>query len=289
MTSFSQFQPSVNTSGLDPYSDCPEVQKLRCMQATVEYFICVYGEKEAVELSNIDNPSSNAINTKRIQFALDDAFAYIVNYYSAASASAKVLIQSALRRTQATIARYYLDTLRPRDAVVEAYEKAIQQLDIWSARSSAQSLNKFSQAYKYYRESADSEGVSLVRSAHEKKRIFTAATLEPWVWGCSSNDVDNIVRYEDQKLSAHYQIGNGVGTTSPTGTKMPESLQQINRLYDTLDRTVMVGNHEETKSESKRTPEEGELLALNPNTDDSSTTTVDEDNLNPDNPINLTF
>ena len=70
---------------------------------------------------------------------------------------------------------------------------------------------------------------------------------------------------------------------------MPEEVQAINELYDNLDQTLMVGNFEETKSESKRTAEQGDVLKLNPNTDDPNTPSIDEDDINPDSPYNLTF
>ena len=280
----------VNTQGLDPFADCPDIQKLRCLQADVCYFLTVFGEKEAVELSNIDNPTSNVINTKRIEFALQDAFAYIINTYTAASAGARVLIQSSLRRTQAIIARYYLDTLSPRDHVVEQYQQVLEQLQIWSSTGSAQSLNKFDQAYRFYKDQPYSQGVSLISSSYENNRKFTAASLEGYVEGCWSNDTSQYVRWDDIKINVEYDVARGPGAgISPSGTKLPEQVQAVNELYDNLDQTLMLGNFEETKSESKRTAQEGDVAKLNPDTDDPNTPLVDEDIIEPDSPYNLTF
>ncbi|MGL6341943.1 MAG: hypothetical protein ACRC80_22710, partial [Waterburya sp.] len=105
--------------------------------------------------------------------------------------------------------------------------------------------------------------------------------------GQSSNDIYQLVKHRENRWTHNWQVGGNIGS-SPTGTEMPKEVAAINQLYDALDRTVMVGSHQETSSESDRIPEDGTLLALNPNTD-NSTTPVNEDNQDPEPPYNLTF
>ena len=89
-----------------------------CNFATVDYFISIFGFQEAVELSNIENPTGNDVDITKIQLALNDAGQLINNYIDSAPPQGKVLIAGSYRRTQATIARYYLDILRPRPVPV---------------------------------------------------------------------------------------------------------------------------------------------------------------------------
>ena len=51
-----------------------------CNPATVDYFVSVFGFQEAVELSNIEDPTGNGIDVTKIQLALNDAGQLINNY-----------------------------------------------------------------------------------------------------------------------------------------------------------------------------------------------------------------
>jgi phage gp36-like protein len=107
-------------------------QANNCDPATVDYFIKVFGYQEALELSNIDNPTSNRIDSEKIQIALNDAAVLINNYIETAPPQGKLLIAGSYRRTQAILARSYLDSLRPRTHVLEAAEKALMQMELWA-------------------------------------------------------------------------------------------------------------------------------------------------------------
>lgn len=220
----------------------PDYQKLKVLQADVDYFITVYGQQEALEITNIDNPASNTIKVKKLQYALEDAFALILSFYSNAARSGKALIMSSFRRTQVIMARYFLDSagVRPRDHVVEAFNAAIQQLQLWST-GGAPNLLKFGETYQYYREQPYSNGVSLIRSSHEHKRKFTAASLEPWVEGWCSNDTHNVpLRWNEQRFQLRYNVGGPVGSLpdsniSPTGTVFnedPDCIDQFQENYE---------------------------------------------------------
>ena len=90
---------------------------------SLHYFVSVFGFQEAVELSNIEDPTGNGIDVTKVQLALNEAGKLINNYIDSAPPQGKTLIAGSYRRTQATIARYYLDVLRPRTQVQEAAEK----------------------------------------------------------------------------------------------------------------------------------------------------------------------
>ena len=220
----------------------PDYQKLRVMQADVNYFIETYGVEESLQITRIDNPASNTIVVKKIQRALEDAFALILSYFTNAERSGKALIMGSFRRTQAIIARYYLDSsaVMPRDHVRESFERAIQQLNLWSASGSGSSTLRFSQAYQYYRDQPYHNGVSLIRSSHEHKRKFTAATMEDWVENCGSNDVHTPLRYEEQRFQLHYNVGSPIGSNpdpmiSPTGTVFSEDEDCIDQFQENYE------------------------------------------------------
>jgi hypothetical protein len=67
-----------------------------CNPATVDYFVEAFGYQEAIELSNIDNPTGNSINGDKIQVALNDAAVLINNYIVRARSSSRV--RTAARR-----------------------------------------------------------------------------------------------------------------------------------------------------------------------------------------------
>lgn len=96
---------------------------------TPDDFILAYGIKEAIQLSNLDNPSSNTVNTERIWFAIQDALALIDSYISQIPRANKLIVSSSRRRVALIFARYYLDSVRRREDVTADYERAIKELD----------------------------------------------------------------------------------------------------------------------------------------------------------------
>ena len=96
--------------------------------ATVGDFVLAYGQKEAVQLSNIDDASATTINVAKINMAIADANSLIDSYIEQSGKAGMVLITSNRRRTALIIARYYLDTVRRREDVKQDYETALKQL-----------------------------------------------------------------------------------------------------------------------------------------------------------------
>jgi phage gp36-like protein len=97
--------------------------------ATIAQFITAFGELEAVELSNLDDPSATVIVNAPIDAALADASAlidtYLGNRYSLPLAyTPAVLVPCCL-----DIARHRLDRIRVREDVRQAYEDRIRWLE----------------------------------------------------------------------------------------------------------------------------------------------------------------
>jgi phage gp36-like protein len=97
--------------------------------ATVGDFVTIYGLKEAIQLTNIDDASATSVNTAKLQMAIEDANALIDSYIEQSGKSGRVLITSNRRRTALIIARYYLDTIRRREDVYKDYVECLKQLD----------------------------------------------------------------------------------------------------------------------------------------------------------------
>ena len=96
--------------------------------ATVGDFVLAYGQKEAVQLSNIDDAAATTVNVAKINMAIADANSLIDSYIESSGKAGMVLITSNRRRTAMIIARYYLDTVRRREDVRQDYESALKQL-----------------------------------------------------------------------------------------------------------------------------------------------------------------
>jgi phage gp36-like protein len=200
-----------------------------CNPATIDYFIEIFGYQEALELGAIDDPTRNTLNFDKIQVALNDAAALINNYILTAPPQGKILIAGSYRRTQATIARWYLDTLRPRQQVIEAAERALQQLELWAAKASPSTGLKWQEAYRYWK-----SGCTMTNSAYSRGRSFTEPSTSRWVlreggnnrwWQLPRKEAMKATRYGSEKLIQEPEA------------LMPESILQANELFDSLETT----------------------------------------------------
>jgi phage gp36-like protein len=221
-----------------------------CNPATVDYFIEIFGYQEAVELSHIDNPTGNDINFDKIQIALNDAATLINNYILTAPPQGKILIAGSYRRTQATIARWYLDTLRPRQQVIDAAEKALEQLELWAAKSSPSTGLKWQEAYRYWR-----GGCTMTQSSYSRGRSFTEPSTSRWVlreggnnrwWQLPRKEAMKATRYDSEKL---IQEPDAI---------MPESALQVNELFDALETTRDLSSFSNTSEAVD--PQDGDVI-----------------------------
>lgn len=97
--------------------------------ATPGDFVMAYGQKEAVQITNIDDADAIEPNTERLWMAIQDANALIDSYINQSTKAGKLLVSSSRRRTSLIIARYYLDTVRRREDVLKDYERCIKELE----------------------------------------------------------------------------------------------------------------------------------------------------------------
>ena len=231
-----------------------------CNQATVDYFIEVFGYQEAVELSNIDSPTGNQIDFEKIQIALNDAAALINNYIITAPPQGKILIAGSYRRTQAIIARWYLDILRPRQQVIDAAEKALQQLELWASKQSPSSGAKWQEAYRYW-----NSNCSMTRSSYKRGRSFTEPSLSRWVlreggnnrwWQFPRKEAISSTRENSSKLNMESQVQG----------EMPESILEVNKLFDALETTRDLGSF--TNTSEVINAEDGDFIIAS-NTEES--------------------
>jgi phage gp36-like protein len=223
-----------------------------CNPASVDYFIEVFGYQEAVELSNIDSPTGNQINYDKIQIALNDAAALINNYILTAPPQGKILIAGSYRRTQAVIARWYLDILRPRQQVIDAAEKALEQLELWAAKSSPSSGLKWQEAYRYWKGNC-----TMARSSYNRGRSFTEPSTNRWVrreggnnrwWPLPRKEAISAARYDSERLSR----------SSEPDELMSESTLLANELFDALESTRDLSSFSNTSEAVD--PNEGDML-----------------------------
>ena len=224
-----------------------------CTLATVDYFISIFGFQEALELSNIENPTGNDVDLNKIQLALNDAAQLINNYIDSAPPQGKILIAGSYRRTQATIARYYLDVLRPRTQVQEAAEKALQQLELWASKGSPSTGIKWEEAYRYWR-----SGCSMTKHSYQKGRSFTEPSLNKWVLREGSNDRSfPYANREAGSINREFHEPLKAETVGMTEVQS-DSNQGSNILFDALETTRSLSSFVNTEDAVK--PEEGDAL-----------------------------
>ena len=229
-----------------------------CVPASVDYFIEIFGYQEAVELGSIDDPTRNDINYDKIQVALNDAAVLINNYILTAPPQGKILIAGSYRRTQATIARWYLDTLRPRQQVIDAAEKALQQLELWAAKSSPSTGLKWQEAYRYW-----GGHCSMTKSSVARGRSLTDLSLTRWVLGEGGNNRWWMFPRKEARSSIRTASEALSGSSLGIEGTMPESALEVNELFDALETTR--GLETFTNTEAVVDPEDGDMvIAVNP-------------------------
>lgn len=224
-----------------------------CNPATVDYFIEVFGYAEAVELSNIENPTGNNVDYDKIQIALNDAAVLINNYIISAPPQGKILIAGSYRRTQAILARWYLDILRPRQQVIDAADKAMQQLELWASKSSPSSGLKWQEAYRYW-----GSACTMTKSSYRRGRSFTEPSTSRWVLREGGNNRWwQFPRKEAMSSSRVYSESLSTDSLNIEST-MPNSALEVNELFDALETTRDLSSF--TNTQAAVDPNEGDTL-----------------------------
>jgi phage gp36-like protein len=251
-----------------PYPDRFGVAN-NCDPATVDYFIKVFGYQEALELSNIDDPTSNTIDAEKIQVALNDAAVLINNYIETAPPQGKLLIAGSYRRTQATLARGYLDSLRPRTHVMDAFQSALQQLELWANKLQPTAVMRYQEAYRYW-----NSDCGLVKSTTMKSRQFTQDSMHRWETLYGANDEWNRIPRKQSNVTKDTEVGMAADINQNVVIPMSNELMEMNQLVSSLEATRALSNFENTqKLADQPPPEDGDLLTAD--------STGDFDNLQP--------
>ena len=102
--------------------------------ATAADFVAMYGEIEAIELTELENPEATTYNTAMIEMAIEQATGELNAYY--AVRYELPLSEPYPKATQIqtlVIARYRLDKYRRREDVRLEYESVLRQLE-WLAK-----------------------------------------------------------------------------------------------------------------------------------------------------------
>jgi phage gp36-like protein len=251
-----------------PYNPPPDAYGVanNCEPATVEYFIEVFGYNEALELSRLEDPTANTINYQRIQVALNDAALLVNNFAETAPPQGKLLIAGSYRRTQATLARYYLDTLRPRQQVVDAANAALKQLDLWASKASPSSGLKWQEAYRYW-----NSACAMTMSNTQRDRAFTDASLARWEMRWGTNNRWNPFKRKAAPVIDHVTPRQPSGSLDRQNvTLIGNSTLEVNKLFDDLETTRDVASFAD--SQDAVIPDEGDVLVVE-NTDGDITTT----------------
>ena len=227
-----------------------------CDPATVDYFIKIYGPREAIELSNIDDPTKNTIDVEKIQVALNDAARLIDNYIESSAPQGKLLIAGSYRRTQAILARCYLDTLRTRQTVLDACEKALQQLELWSSKAQPTAALRYQEAQRYW-----GNKTGFVRASYQRGRAFTEASMLPWqaLMG-SNNRQNNRIAVEAPQTDRDFVAGNQINIDPNSLPQVDPSVHELNELVSALEETRGVGNFADTQDVGDGNIQDSSLL-----------------------------
>lgn len=96
--------------------------------ATVQDLIDRYGEREMIQLTDIDEPRTDAVVSARAQRALDDAAAEVDGYLAGLYALPLSPVPGTLRRVAIDIARYHLGSVPTDSSEAKRYDDAIKFL-----------------------------------------------------------------------------------------------------------------------------------------------------------------
>jgi phage gp36-like protein len=99
--------------------------------ASQDDMVDLFGYQEVVELTNLENPGANTIDSVRLEKALDYASREVDSYLQATRYQLPLaVIPLVLRNKVGDIARYHLDSYRAREDVRQRYEDAIKWLQM---------------------------------------------------------------------------------------------------------------------------------------------------------------
>lgn len=173
------------------------------LRATVDDFILAYGMQEAVQISNIDNPSANTVNEARIRMALEDAESLIDSYVTQAPKAGIILISANRRRTTLILARYFLDSVRRREDITQDYERAIKELESNLSREATVPDEDLA---------INNGGILRTWRIPQRYNSVSGKGFSGW-WTDSANQYEEDFREEDVNSQSNNDEGNYDGST----------------------------------------------------------------------------
>lgn len=97
--------------------------------ATQQDFIDLYGQEEAIEITNLCDSLATTINTTKLQLGLDLAQDIVNAKFLIASDCGRALIKTSCRMLVLWISRYVMDSTKSRPMVDEDYKRAMEMLE----------------------------------------------------------------------------------------------------------------------------------------------------------------
>lgn len=149
------------------------------LKATVKDFLTAFDDFEGSILADpeCDSDIADSVlgDSIRIELALEDADCLIQSFYIKALPIGRAILRKAWRRNQLIIARHYLDTVKSRQSVEDAFKQVLEFLE------SACSMEDNVQLTK---EEANELGIEVKQSQNimwqAKDRAFTQDNLRPY-------------------------------------------------------------------------------------------------------------
>jgi phage gp36-like protein len=96
--------------------------------ASQDDMVELFGYQEIVDLTNLENPGANTIDSVRLEKALEYASREVDSYLQAQYTLPLPIIPLVLKNKVADIARYQLDGYKAREDVRQRYEDAVKWL-----------------------------------------------------------------------------------------------------------------------------------------------------------------
>ena len=167
-----------------------------------------------------------------------------------------------------TLAEDEVQQKKPGDFVTvadEAAEKALQQLELWAAKSSPSTGLKWEEAYRFWR-----SGCSMTKSSYQRGRSFTEPSLNKWVLREGSNDRRWLAPNREAFVrNTVDQSALGLETQG-VDSMMADSTYKINQVFDALESTRSLSSFTNTSQAAEA--ECGDGLVANNETESADGT-----------------
>jgi hypothetical protein len=137
--------------------------------------------------------------------------------------------------------------------VVDAAEKAMEQLELWAAKASPSTGLKWQEAYRYW-----GSGCTMTKSSYKRGRSFTEPSTSRWVlreggnnrwWQFPRKEAISVSRNNSERIS-----DEAMGISGFTS----ESTLEVNELFDALETTRGLSSF--TNTQDSVNPQDGDTI-----------------------------